>query len=106
MEEQVLKEGSLRAGADESDSGAGVRELYSADGPHAMDTLPARSVQVLAEPAVRTHGAKEISEGALNAGHGVALAVMFVGIVLIAFARGPRKVDALATIWSQKNERR
>lgn len=90
----------------ESTSGGSVRDLYPEKEDAGMDALPTRGTQALSEPQVRTHGAHEISDGALNAGHGVAIAVMLAGIVLIVLARGPRKVDALETIWSQKHVRR
>lgn len=82
---------------------ATVRDLYPDKEDAGLDALPTRGTQALSEPQVRTHGAHEISDQALNAGHGAAIAVMVAGIVLIVLARGPRKVDALETIWSQKH---
>lgn len=79
-------------------------DLYPSKDEGRMENLPNRSIQTLAEPGVRTHGAASVSDAAYWAGHTVGIVFIALALVLIVAGRGPRKRDALSGLWMQKQQ--
>jgi hypothetical protein len=86
----------------ESVAGPSKSDLYPAKEEGKMENLPNRSVQSLAEPGVRTHGAADISDSVYWTGHVVGLVLIVLALVLIFLGRGARKSDAMPRLWEQK----
>ncbi len=111
MNEESKNENSESAGEPAAGAGAlpareePVEDLYSNQDESGLESIPTRSTQALAEPVVRTHGASDIPDSAFWTGHAVSGVLLVVALVLIAWARGPRKADALHSIWQQKRSK-
>jgi hypothetical protein len=53
---------------------------------------------------VKTHDVAHIPESWFWSAHSVALAAVIVGVAIIAFARGPRRIDALRSFQADQDK--
>jgi hypothetical protein len=95
---------SLDAESQNAASQSSKAELYPPKDSGPMNNLPNRSIQTLADPGVRTHGAAAVSDAVYWSGHITGLVLVAVALVLVVWGGGPRKTDAMERLWQQKQQ--
>lgn len=100
----LSQDGNAPSTAPEQADEAPRSELYPSKDEGRMENLPNRSIQAVGDPGVRTHGAASVSDAAYWTGHSLGVVCVVVALALIILGRGPRKRDAMDSLWQQKQQ--